>query len=187
MAQIAYQCKDVVFHFNKKHLEDSTVPMWVVKSHGVTFYVNHVDAEIPWTTKETPDNSHTKGSLKFKQCKLVIDDDNCATLSKLGLLDRNLPHPRLIHRIIFKESSKLHLALHRDEYEHTKFKYLAGSGCGTSWVVCDILKEEDLTIIGLMYPDTFRILSPNESYYKAYEQEGVWIDEYDEDEDEDDE
>ena len=83
--------------------------MWVVKSHGVTFYVNHVTAEIPWSTKETPDNPSTKGSLKFKQCKLTIDDDNCATLSKLGLLDRNLDHPKVVHaRVLFSLGGKFY-------------------------------------------------------------------------------
>lgn len=183
MAQIAYRCKDVVFHFNKKHLEDSTVPMWVVKSHGVTFYVDHVTADIAWSTKETPDNPSTKGSLKFKQCKLVIDDDNCATITDLGLLDRNLPHPRLIHRLLFRTSTKLYSALKRNDYEHTKLKYIEG-GCGSSFAICDIVKEEDLTMIGLIYPDQFRILTPNEGYYKAYENNSEWIDEYDDDYDE---
>ena len=54
--QIEYKCKDLVFHFNKGHLADPTIPMWVVKAHGVTFYVNHVTSEMPWSTKETPGN-----------------------------------------------------------------------------------------------------------------------------------
>ena len=184
MAQIAYSCKDVVFHFNKGHLADPTIPMWVVKSHGVSFYVNHVDADIPWSTKETPLNDHTKGSLKFKNCKLVIDDDNCATITKLGLLDRNLPHPRLIHRLLFRTSTKLYAALKRNDYEHSEFKFVEG-GCGSSFAVCDIIREEDLTVIGLIYPGEFRILTPNEGYYRAYEQDKKWIDEDEEYEDDD--
>ena len=156
--------------------------MWVLKSHGVTFYVDHVDANIPWSTKETSENPHTKGSLKFKSCKLVIDDDNCATIEKLGLLDRNLPRPRLIHRLIFKEYSNLYKALKNNEYEHTAFKFVSG-GCGTSFVICDIIKSQDLTLIGLIYSEEFRILSPNEGYYKAYDQQGSWIDEDEEYED----
>jgi len=74
-------CKNVVFHFNKKHLEDDTVPMWVIKTHGETYYVNHVSGNIPWSTKETPDSTHTKGSIKFRNCKLIIDDENCATIA----------------------------------------------------------------------------------------------------------
>ena len=75
MAQIEFGCKEVVFHFNKKHLEDQTIPMWVLKTHGESYYVNHVDCEIPWSTKETPDNSHTKGSIKVKDCLLKIDPE----------------------------------------------------------------------------------------------------------------
>ncbi len=62
--------------------------MWVVKTHGETFYVNHVTADMPWSTKETPSNSHTKGSIKFKECLLVINEDNEATLSQLSVIDK---------------------------------------------------------------------------------------------------
>jgi len=152
--------------------------MWVVKSHGVTFYVNHVDAEVPWSTKETPNNDHTKGSLKFKNCKLIIDDDNCATITKLGLLDKKLPHPRLIFRILFYNGGKVHRALKDNEFEHTKFKDVLGS-CGSSWTICDIVHEHDMTMLGLKYANEFRILSPNEPYYKAYDEAGTYIDEDD--------
>ncbi len=84
MSQIEYACKDVVFHFNKKHLEDPSIPMWVLKTHGETFYVDHVECQSPWSTKETPDNPHTKGSIKVKDALLQIDADNCATLTKLS-------------------------------------------------------------------------------------------------------
>lgn len=80
-------CKNLVFHFNKKHLEDETIPMWVIKAHGETFYVNHVSALVPWSTKETPDSAHTKGSIKFKRCLLRIDDDNCAELCEVEHAD----------------------------------------------------------------------------------------------------
>ena len=75
-------CKEVVFHFNKKHLEDSTIPMWIVKAKGQTHYVNHVDCNVEWTTKETPDNPSTKGSIKVKNCLLTIQDQE-ATISKV--------------------------------------------------------------------------------------------------------
>ena len=42
---------------------------------GQTFYVNHVDADAPWSTKETPDNDHTKGSLKFKHVNVEMSND----------------------------------------------------------------------------------------------------------------
>jgi len=67
--------KEVIFHFNKKHLQDPSVPMWILKMKGQTFYVNHVDADAPWSTKETPDNDHTKGSLKFKHVNVEMSND----------------------------------------------------------------------------------------------------------------
>ena len=80
---IQMECDTAIFHFNKKSLEDPTIPAWVIKAKGQTFYVNHVTANMPWSTKETPDNDHTKGAIKFKHARLTIDCDNCATLESL--------------------------------------------------------------------------------------------------------
>jgi hypothetical protein len=66
--------KEVIFHFNTGHLSDSSIPMWVLKMKGNTQYVNHVDSDAPWSTKETPDNKTTKGSLKFKRVDVEIVD-----------------------------------------------------------------------------------------------------------------
>lgn len=49
--------------------------MWVIKTGGETYYVNHVTSNAPWNTKETPDNDHTKGSLKFKNVLLRIENN----------------------------------------------------------------------------------------------------------------
>lgn len=69
--------REIVFHFNKKHLQDANIPMWVIKHKGVSHYVNHIDVEsgVGFSTKETPNSTHTKGSLKFKG-KLKIEDNN---------------------------------------------------------------------------------------------------------------
>lgn len=72
-----------MFHFNKAHLTDPSIPMWVIKAKGQTYYVDHVDADCPWSTKETPDNSHTKGSIKFKDATLIIED-SCASITREG-------------------------------------------------------------------------------------------------------
>lgn len=56
----------IVFHFNKAHNTDATIPQWVIKHKGATYYVSHLVAEVGFTTKETPDSEHTKGSLQFK-------------------------------------------------------------------------------------------------------------------------
>ncbi len=185
MAQIEYACKDLVFHFNKKHLEDETIPMWVIKTHGESFYVNHVSADLPWTTKETPDNTHTKGSIKFKECLLVIDPDNNATVSTLSVFDKiRLRNQKLgITRIMFSWGSKMHKALSANEFKHSPFKNVEGS-CGTSYIICDLLKKEEATLAGLKYSD-WRILKPNEVYYQKYDQKGTIWEEDDLDDDED--
>lgn len=74
------ECNRVDFHFNKKHLEYPWIPMWVLKTKGQTFYVHHVNALCPWTTRETPSNESTKGSIRLRNCSLEIDADGVATL-----------------------------------------------------------------------------------------------------------
>lgn len=49
--------------------------MWTLKTKGETYYVKHVTAHVGWSTKETPDNEHTKGSLKFKNVTVTIEND----------------------------------------------------------------------------------------------------------------
>ena len=67
--------KDVIiFHFNKGYLKDPTIPMWVIKHKGKSHYVDHVTSEVGFSTKETPDNEHTKGSIKFKG-KLTLKEE----------------------------------------------------------------------------------------------------------------
>ena len=185
MQQIEYACKDLVFHFNKGHLTDETIPMWVIKTHGVTMYVNHVTADIPWSTKETPGNEKTKGSIKFKKCKLTIDPDNNATISRMGIADAFLKPPtRRAARILFGYGSAVHKSLSAGEYEHSKLKDVEGS-CGSSFVICDILDEHELTVFALRFAGKFRILAPNEAYYQDYDK-GQVIWERDEEDDIDD-
>ena len=76
--------QEIVFHFNKKHLEDSTIPMWVIKCRGDTYYVHHVDVSpgIGFSTKETPTNTSTKGSIKFKG-NLEIEEQNNIKTAKI--------------------------------------------------------------------------------------------------------
>lgn len=57
--------------------------MWVIKAHGTSYYVNHVDCQVGWSTKETPDNPHTKGAIKIKDCNLVIDETNTAIITSI--------------------------------------------------------------------------------------------------------
>ena len=66
----------IIFHFNKQSLQDITIPMWVIKHKGITYYVNHLESEVGFSTKETPDNNHTKGSLMFRGKLSIVKDDN---------------------------------------------------------------------------------------------------------------
>jgi hypothetical protein len=78
-------CKsEIIFHFNKKHLEDPNIPMWVIKCKGQTHYVHHVevDAGVGFSTKETPDNPSTKGSIKFK-ASYTITEENGLLVAKI--------------------------------------------------------------------------------------------------------
>ena len=173
--QIEYACKDVVFHFNKAHLTDQTIPMWVLKFHGETLYVNHVDCTVPWSTKETPDNPHTKGSIKVKDCLLTINDANEATVSKLTIIDKvRLRNQKLgITRIIISENNwgakKLKDALKENGFKHGPIKSIGGA-CSTTFYMADIFDKEDVTMLHLLLSDTdIRILKPNEGYYKYYD------------------
>ena len=74
----------MVFHFNKASITDQSIPMWILKMKGETYYVHHVTSLAPWSTKETPDNPHTKGAIKLKNVDVVIDDDGCAEITPHG-------------------------------------------------------------------------------------------------------
>ena len=143
--------------------------MWVLKFHGETLYVNHVDCSIPWSTKETPDNNHTKGSIKVKEVLLQIDEDNCAILSKLSFVDKiRLRNQKLgITRIMFRPHSDIHNALKNNEFKHSPFKNIRGA-CASSYVICDMLNKAEVTFALLKYTG-FRILQPNEAYYQEYD------------------
>jgi hypothetical protein len=65
----------IVFHFNKKHNEDQSIPPWILKIKGQTYYVSEVEfRNVSFSTKQTPDNDHTKGSLLYKNCYCKIED-----------------------------------------------------------------------------------------------------------------
>lgn len=65
----------IVFHFNKQHNVDQSVPPWIVKHKGQSYYVNHLDSKVGFSTKETPDNDHTKGSLMFRGKLKIVEQD----------------------------------------------------------------------------------------------------------------
>ena len=66
----------VVFHYNKAHNKDQTLPPWVVKYKGQTYYIHHLVSEVGFSTKETPESEHTKGSLQFRgHLEIILTDE----------------------------------------------------------------------------------------------------------------
>ena len=186
-----YALKECVFHFNKKHLEDSTIPMWVLKFKGkTTLYVNHVTANVKWSTKETSDNPHTKGSLKFHNVLLSIDDENHATLSELTRHDAiRIKHQKenITRIIIFSMNTEIRDYLKIQKIKHSPIKKIKGT-CDRVFDICDIKKSEDVTLLKLTYSDNFRILQPNELYFKAYDDSQLLYQiNYDDEKDDEDE
>jgi hypothetical protein len=180
-----------VFHFNKKHLEDQTIPMWIIKLKGESYYVDHVDCSVPWSTKETPENSHTKGAIKIKNCLVQIDESNCATIKTLTKTDeiRISNKEKGITRVIVSESNfggiKLRDTLKTSNIKHGPIKTLGGS-CTRIMYITDIFKESDVTYLALVLSETdFRVLKPNEGYYIRYDNDDLDDDYYDDDEDDD--
>ena len=165
-----------MFHFNKKHLEDPTIPMWVIKAQGETYYVEHVECMVPWSTKETPDNNHTKGSIKIKRCLIVIDDDNVATITQLTAADMLRIKRKNSIRVITKFGSALRNAL--SNLKHGPVKTFSGS-CTSTFYVAELYNKDDYTMFLLSWnakPDEVRILMPNEIYYKMYDESAINID-----------
>ena len=170
MSQIELACKEAVFHFNKKHLQDPTVPMWIVMAKGETYYVDHVEANLPWTTKETPSNIKTKGAIKFKDCLVTIGDDNCASIRVLTKADedRIRNQKRGVIRIISDYYRKLEVAL--EGITHGPIKRFSAS-CSSYYVV-DLLQPDEATMFMLQHSGSnrfFRVLMPNEPFYDAYD------------------
>lgn len=74
----------IIFHYNKKHNEDINIPPWIIKCRGESHYVNHITVQsgCGFCTKETPDNSHTKASIKVKGYLRIIDGEAIITNSQ---------------------------------------------------------------------------------------------------------
>jgi hypothetical protein len=156
--------------------------MWVVKTKGESYYVHHVDCTVPWSTKETPNNSHTKGSIKVKNCLLVIDEENCATIQKLTSSDLLRLKKKNSVRVITHFGTELRSALHN--IKHGDIKMFYGS-CSTTYYVVDLFNKDDLPmlLLGWSKPhNAIRVLMPNEEYYKLYDsttKDSINIDEED--------
>jgi len=71
----------IVFHYNKSHNTNQSIPAWIIKHKGNTYYIHHLESGVGFSTKETPDNEHTKGSLMFRgKLKIIEQDKNVIAL-----------------------------------------------------------------------------------------------------------
>lgn len=70
-------CRVIDFHFNKKHLEIPSIPMWVAKTRGKVYYINHIDCRMPWSTMER-DEGATRGMIRVRHADLLIDKSGIA-------------------------------------------------------------------------------------------------------------
>ena len=165
MLEIA--CREAVFHFNKGHLTDPTIPMWVIKTKGKSYYIHHLDCSVPWSTKETPDNPSTKGSIKFKDCLLTIDDDNAASIAPLTEADRTRLKRQEAGLVrVITTNANLAKTLDNMEIDHSAVVTI-GSYCSTSYYLCDV-NNEGFTAAALAIP-SLRECMPNEVKYQEYD------------------
>lgn len=186
-------CKSIIFSFNKQSLTDATLPAWILKANGNTYYVNHVNADMQWSTHETINNPHTKGSIKFKNCYCSIGDDNTAYLRPLTDIDRARIKAKDngYTRILFGSNSSVHVQsfMAEREIKYSPFVVIRGT-CGNGFVICDIIKEDEAVLALLGLAGIIRVLQPNEKYWRAYDDkalaESIDADGYDEDDEDDD-
>lgn len=167
-------CKELVFSFNKKHLEDASVPMWVIKAKGSSYYVNHVTCDAPWSTKETPTNAHTKGAIKVKQVLLKINSELDAHISVMSDHDRDkletLTQPDPGCRITWLNHDHVEISnyIRAQKIKHEPFRLIHGS-CGSQWKVTHLKHEADVTSLDLALYGKFRKLLPTEYLSLSYD------------------
>ena len=126
---------------------------------------------VPWSTKETKENIHTKGSIKIKNCLLVIDDDNIATITELTEHDkiRLRNRDKGITRIITQYGNDLRQTLQQSNIKHGPIRSVGGA-CSRTFYITDIMKQSHVSILMLNMSNTdIRILKENEGYYKLYD------------------
>jgi len=138
---------------------------------GQTYYVDHVSANLPWTTKETPTNVRTKGALKFKDCNLQILEDNTAVINRLTDVDiaRIKHQSRGLVRIITGALAldKIMETIKFQGMWHGAIKRI-GMGCGSVAYLVDI-KEKEMLVLTLIHKDDFDVIQPNHPYFKLYD------------------
>ncbi len=135
--------------------------------------MQHGYCSVPWSTKDTPENAHTKGSIKVRDCLVTIDEENCATIAKLNIFDkiRLRNAERGITRVIIKQLwiKQLKEKIQDLDIKHGPFKSIGGA-CTSTFYITDIYDREAVLMLQLALSHSdLRVLKPNEGYYKYYD------------------
>jgi hypothetical protein len=165
---IELACKEVLIYFNKKHLEDPKIPMWVLRVAHKVFKVNHISCYLYWRTVEFPGNVNNKGAIKVFNALLTINNYNCATLEPLKFIDKTILKAKDYTRILITLKDKVMKYINEQNIKYTPLKEIKGS-LDKKYYVCDIENPDDITLMQLSLPNTyFRILQEDDVYYKIY-------------------
>ena len=73
------KCRTIDLHFNKVSLEFSFMPAWVLKAQGKQYFVSHLEATVPWSTRELPEGS-TRGMIRLRNSDVTINKECVATV-----------------------------------------------------------------------------------------------------------
>lgn len=72
-------CGRVEFHYNRGHNDYPQLPMWTIRVKGKSYYVNEVEANCSWSTRER-ENGSTKGVLRFSKCNVEFTAEGTAII-----------------------------------------------------------------------------------------------------------
>jgi len=145
--------------------------MWVLKSRGKSYYIDHLEADLPFSTKETPDNPHTKGAIKFKNVHVTINEENVAQLRRATALDlqeqkeKDKPPIRVIADGV--NLTKLTEVVKKFKIQHDPIKKYGGE-CRDDFFVFDLKRDQDFTLLSMATDVNIRLLNANEHYYTEY-------------------
>lgn len=77
------ECHAIDLHYNRHSNEFAFFPMWVLKAKGKTYYIHHITANAPWSTRELADGP-TKGMIRLRKANLTITKDGEAIINAAG-------------------------------------------------------------------------------------------------------
>lgn len=70
------------FHFNKAHIAfPEILPRWMIKANGKTLYIDHLDSQVGFSTRELDEGS-TLGMIRFRNVSMTIDESGTAHLTE---------------------------------------------------------------------------------------------------------